>query len=33
MPAAMKGKTLEDVALEDKMIADCKKQAKEKLAK
>ncbi|MBI4798358.1 MAG: pyruvate carboxylase subunit B [Desulfarculus sp.] len=33
MPANMKGKTLEDVAAEDKIIADCKKQAKEKLAK
>jgi pyruvate/oxaloacetate carboxyltransferase len=33
MPAAMKGKTLEDVAAEDKIIADCKKQAKEALKK
>ena len=29
LPAAMKGKTLEDVAQEDKIIAECKKQAQE----
>ncbi len=33
MPAAMKGKTLDDVKGEDAFIADCKKQAKEKLGK
>ncbi|MBI5584651.1 MAG: pyruvate carboxylase subunit B [Deltaproteobacteria bacterium] len=31
LPAAMKGKTLEDVAAEDKLIAECKKQAQEKM--
>jgi len=29
----MKGKTLEDVAAEDKIVAECKKAAKEKLGK
>ncbi|MCA1905115.1 MAG: pyruvate carboxylase subunit B [Desulfarculus sp.] len=33
MPAAMKAKTLEDVKAEDAIIAECKKQAKEKLGK
>jgi pyruvate/oxaloacetate carboxyltransferase len=32
MPASMQPKTLEDVAQEDRIIADCKKQAKEKLS-
>ena len=29
----MKGKTLEDIAAEDKLMAECKKQIKEKLGK
>ena len=33
MPAAMKGKTLDDVKAEDAIIAECKKQAKEKQGK
>ena len=31
LPASMKGKTLEEVAAEDKIIAECKKQAKDKM--
>jgi hypothetical protein len=33
MPEAMKGKTLEDVAKEDEIMAECAKKAKEALAK